>query len=108
MTAPLTEAEARRPAKLLFVALALVFIGGFGAWLVQTDCTRVAVTGLRFPTENGQWITADLFRPLTATASNQVPMVIICPGFFERSKWETMSASSLRELARRGMAVIID
>jgi dienelactone hydrolase/uncharacterized membrane protein len=102
MTAQATVSKSR-PGKALFVALALVFLGGFGASLVQSDFGAVTVTGLKFPTENGQWITADLFKPVSATASNPVPLVIVCPGF-ERSK-ETMSGYSI-ELARRGMAVI--
>jgi hypothetical protein len=88
---------------LLFVSLGLILVGDFGAWLVQTDFGRIDVIGLKFPTENGQWIAADLFKPSSATASNPVPMVVVCPGF-ERSK-ETMGSFSI-ELARRGMAVI--
>jgi hypothetical protein len=94
---------ANRPARLLCVALALIFAGGFGAYLIQTDCGRISVTGLKFPTENGQWVAADLFKPQCANATNPVPMVVVCPGF-ERSK-ETMSGYSI-ELARRGIAVI--
>lgn len=48
-------------------------------------------------------MTADLFRPKTATEKNPAPLVVVCPGF-ERSK-ETMEAYSI-ELARRGMVVI--
>ncbi len=103
MTEKPTEASAGGPPKMLLLALALVLFGGFGAHLVQTDFGRIDVVGLKFPTENGQWITADLFKPISATASNPVPMVVVCPGF-ERSK-ETMSSFSI-ELARRGIAVI--
>lgn len=87
----------------LWIALALILVGDCGAWLVQTDCGAIHAFGFTLPTENGQWITADLFRPKTATAEHPVPMVVICPGF-ERSK-ETMTSYSI-ELARRGMAVV--
>jgi hypothetical protein len=93
----------RRSARMLFISLALIFAGGFGAHVVQTDGGRIEVIGFKLPTENGQWITADLFKPESASESNQVPLVVVCPGF-ERSK-ETMSGYSI-ELARRGMAVI--
>ena len=93
----------QRTTLLLCVALALIVIGGFGAHLVQTAGRTVQVTGFTLPTENGQWITADLFKPATATEQNPVPMVVICPGF-ERSK-ETMTSYSI-ELARRGIAVV--
>lgn len=88
---------------MIFVALALVLVGGIGGYLVQTAGGGIDVVGFKLPTENGQWITADLFKPKKASATNLVPMVVVCPGF-ERSK-ETMSAYSI-ELARRGMAVI--
>jgi poly(3-hydroxybutyrate) depolymerase len=71
---------------------------------VQTDFGKVEVSGLNFATTNGQWIVADLFKPKSATASNPVPLVVVCPGF-ERSK-ETMGSFSI-ELARRGLAVIV-
>jgi len=78
-------------------------MGCVGAWWVQTAGGRVSVSGFRLPTENGQWLAADLFRPREATDKAPVPLVVICPGF-ERSK-ETMDAYSI-ELARRGIAVI--
>ena len=93
----------KRPALLLCVALALVLSGGIGANFVQTAGRTIQVSGFKLATTNGQWIAADLFKPLTATETNRVPLVIICPGF-ERSK-ETMTSYSI-ELARRGVAVI--
>ena len=103
MTPQPTQTNASRTNKLLCLSLALIVFGGLGAYLVQTDFGKVDVIGLKFPTENGQWVAADLFKPRIATASNQVPMVVVCPGF-ERSK-ETMGSYSI-ELARRGIAVI--
>jgi len=88
---------------LLWVSLALILAGNIGAHLVQTDRGRIQVVGLTFPTENGQWVTADLFRPTSATEKSPVPLVVVCPGF-ERSK-ETLDGYSI-ELARRGIAVI--
>lgn len=88
---------------MLCISLALIFAGGFGAHWVQTAGGKIDVVGFKLPTENGQWLTADLFKPAVANESNRVPMVVVCPGF-ERSK-ETMTAYSI-ELARRGMAVI--
>ncbi|MEY4385163.1 MAG: hypothetical protein RLY20_446 [Verrucomicrobiota bacterium] len=87
----------------LIVALALVMIGGLGAHFVQTAGGTVEITGFKLSTTNGQWVAADLFKPKFASASNRVPLVVVCPGF-ERSK-ETMTPYSI-ELARRGAAVI--
>jgi len=88
---------------LVWISFVLIVVGDIGAYLVQTDGGKIQVVGFKLPTENGQWVTADLFRPKTATGENPVPMVVICPGF-ERSK-ETMGSYSI-ELARRGIAVI--
>lgn len=103
MKSPTNESSNRQPLFLLSIALALILLGGFGASLVQTAGRTVEVRGFTLPTENGQWVTADLFKPKTATAENPVPLVVVCPGF-ERSK-ETMTSYSI-ELARRGIAVI--
>ena len=46
----------------LYVALALILVGGVGTFWVQTAGGRVQVVGLKFPTENGQWVTADQLR----------------------------------------------
>lgn len=92
-----------RPWRLLGVALALILAGNIGAFFIKTDFGRIDVIGFKLPTENGQWVTADLFRPKTATAKNPAPVVVVCPGF-ERSK-ETLDSYSI-ELARRGMVVI--
>jgi dienelactone hydrolase len=96
--------EGLRPNRwLILVSLALVLGGSAGASYFKTDGGKVEVTGVKLPTENGQWITADLFRPRIATEQNPVPLVVVCPGF-ERSK-ETLDSYAI-ELSRRGMAVI--
>jgi dienelactone hydrolase len=87
----------------VLVSLALILVGDIGAYLVQTDGGNIKVLGFKLPTQNGQWVAADLFRPERASAENPVPLVVVCPGF-ERSK-ETMTSYSI-ELARRGIAVI--
>lgn len=88
---------------LILISLILILIGNIGAWSVKTLGGKVTVVGLKLPTENGQWIAADLFKPKSATEKTPAPLVVVCPGF-ERSK-ETMDAYSI-ELARRGLAVI--
>lgn len=95
--------DSSRHLRLLTLALALVLFGSAGAYYVKTDGGNVNVTGIKLPTRNGQWITADLFRPRSATAKAPAPAVVVCPGF-ERSK-ETLDSYSI-ELARRGMVVI--
>jgi dienelactone hydrolase len=93
----------RTSPRLLFVSLALVLLGDAGAYLVKTAGRSIDVVGIKVPAQNGQWITADLFRPKSATEQNPVPAVVVCPGF-ERSK-EALDSYSI-ELARRGMVVV--
>jgi len=93
----------RRSRRLLGVSLALILIGSVGASLFKTDFGNVDVVGFSIPTQDGQWVSADLFKPRNATAKNPVPLVVVCPGF-ERSK-ETLDSYAM-ELTKQGMAVI--
>ena len=81
----------------------MIFLASGLASLIQNSFHQVRVTGIVLPTQNGQWVAADLFRPLTATAEQPAPAVVVIPGF-QRSK-ETQANISL-ELARRGIVVI--
>lgn len=88
---------------MLGLALALILVGDLGAWWFKTAGGSIDVLAFKLPTQNGQWVTADLFRPRTATDATPAPVVVVCPGF-ERSK-ETLDSYSI-ELARRGLVVI--
>ena len=81
----------------------LILISSFFASVVQSSGGRVDVQTIKFPTQNGQLLVADLFKPKTATQKNPAPLVIVIPGF-QRSK-ETLSNISI-ELSRRGIVVI--
>jgi dienelactone hydrolase len=100
---PSAGTRPRSAVRLLYVSLAMIAFGGLGAHLFKTDFGRVEVRGITIPTENGQWVSADLFKPEAATQKNPVPLVVVCPGF-ERSK-ETLDSYAI-ELSRRGMAVV--
>ncbi|MEH6548377.1 MAG: hypothetical protein V7711_17890 [Pseudomonadales bacterium] len=79
---------------LFIIALASSIAAG-----IQTDWGRVQVRSITLPTENGQWLVADLFKPVSATAEKPAPFIVVIPGF-QRSK-EALSNIAL-ELARRG------
>ena len=83
--------------------LGCVFLSGALASYVQTSGGRVRVINIKLPTQNGQWLAADLFKPESATKKNPAPLVVVVPGF-QRSK-ETLSNISI-ELSRRGIVVI--
>jgi dipeptidyl aminopeptidase/acylaminoacyl peptidase len=81
----------------------VVGLASFLASRIQSSWGQVQVVDVKIPTQNGQWLAADLFRPRTATSANPAPLVVVVPGF-QRSK-ETLANISL-ELARRGIVVI--
>ena len=89
--------------KMLWILLSIVVFSCFIVSLVQTSGGRVEVQDIKIPTQNGQWVVADLFKPESATKDNKAPLVVVVPGF-QRGK-EALSNISL-ELARRGIVVI--
>lgn len=108
MSAPLApDPSARnstsRSQRQLLICVLIVVLASLLASLIQSSWGRVQVLDLKFPTQNGQWLAADLFRPQSATSEHPAPLVIVVPGF-QRSK-ETMADLSL-ELARRGIVVM--
>ena len=84
----------------LLLAMLLILVAA--AWIadrIQTSGGDVVVQSIKIPTQNGQWVVADLFKPRSATAENPAPFIGVVPGF-QRSK-EALSNIAL-ELARRG------
>lgn len=98
-----SSSTSSRDFKFICLCLTVVLISSALSSQIQTAWGKVRVTSIRLPTQNGQWVAADLFRPLTATGKNPAPGVVVVPGF-QRSK-ETQANISL-ELARRGIVVI--
>lgn len=94
---------ARRSARFLAACLVAVVVCAFFASRIQSSWGRVQVVGLKIPTQNGQWITADLYRPKTATAEKPAPLVVIVPGF-QRSKEALLNVAI--ELSRRGIVAL--
>ncbi len=93
----------RASLKLLLASVAVVGLASVLAARVQNSGGRVRVHDIKIPTQNGQWVVADLFRPKTATSETPAPLVVVIPGF-QRSK-EALASISI-ELARRGVVVI--
>ncbi len=98
-----SSSNSSRDFKFIGLCLAVVLISSALSSQIQSAWGKVRVTSIQLPTQNGQWVAADLFRPLTATGKNPAPAVVVVPGF-QRSK-ETQANISL-ELARRGIVVI--
>ena len=84
----------------LAVCLAIVFVSSWVASSTQEAGGDVHVQSIKIPTQNGQWVVADWFRPRSATAESPAPFIAVVPGF-QRSK-EALSNIAI-ELARRGL-----
>ena len=87
----------------LCIALVLCLISCIGASLLQTDFGNVQIIKFKIPTDNGKWLSGNLFRPVSATAENKVPIVITSHGYLNNNQMQDISAI---ELSRRGIAVI--
>jgi hypothetical protein len=92
----------RSGGRLLLASVLTVVVASFLASWIQTAGGRVQVREIKLPTQNGQWLVADLFKPRSATEDTPAPFVAVVPGF-QRSK-EALANISI-ELARRGFVV---
>ncbi|HEX2927805.1 MAG TPA: hypothetical protein VHP38_16375 [Ruminiclostridium sp.] len=89
--------------KILCCAIIIVFISCIGASFLQTSGGDVKVTNLKIPTNDGQWTSAELFLPKTASAAHKVPLVVTTHGYLNSKEMQDMASI---ELSRRGIAVI--
>tara|TARA_Y100000588_G_C14224960_1_gene912707 strand:- start:281 stop:2104 length:1824 start_codon:yes stop_codon:yes gene_type:complete len=85
------------------IKILILITASFFASQIQSSWGEVKVQKIKIPTQNGQWVVADLFMPESATPDNPAPAVIVIPGF-QRSK-ETLSNIAI-ELSRRGIVTI--
>lgn len=96
--------QSRAKSRMFLLALLLVVcLASLVTSRIQNSNGRVWVGDIKIPTQNGQWVVGDLFKPRAATRDNPAPLIVVVPGF-QRSK-EALSNIAL-ELARRGIVVI--
>lgn len=96
-------AVTRRSGFWLALSLILCLLSAGGASLVQTDGGNVTVKDLRWETSAGRQMSALLFKPKTASATNKAPAVVVSHGW-----WNTreMQDANYVELAKRGYVVV--
>ena len=85
------------------LCVALILIGSIGAWLIASSGGDVKIIRITIPTNDGQWLTANLYKPKSATAEHPAPAVITCHGFTDSKEKQDLAAI---ELSRRGIVVI--
>lgn len=91
-----------KPGKLLAILLAVIIVSSWISSRIQTAGGDIVLQSMKIPTQNGQWVVTDWFKPRSATAENPAPLIYVVPGF-QRSK-EALSNIAI-ELARRGFVV---
>ena len=100
------ETKNKITVRLLLTSILVVLLSSFLASWIQSSGGRVQVQDIKIPTQNGQWVVADLYKPRSATSENPAPMVVVIPGF-QRSK-EALANVAI-EFSRRGIvAILID
>jgi len=90
--------------KSLLICFVLLFSSSFLASLIQTSFGKVDIELMNLKTPDGQNLVYDLYKPSIATKENQVPLIVVVPGF-QRSK-EALSNIAI-ELSRRGFAAAL-
>ncbi len=95
--------DRRSSNRLLLICLSIVLISSFFVSQIQRSFGEVQVRDIKIPTQNGQWVVGDLFKPNSATAENPAPFIVVVPGF-QRSK-ESLSNIAI-ELSRRGFVAL--
>lgn len=89
--------------RLLCISLLLILISCISASMLQTDFGKVTIIPFKIPTDNGQWVAGNLFKPIAASSEKKVPIVITSHGYLNNKEMQDITAI---ELSRRGIAVI--
>ena len=90
--------------KSLFICLIFLLVSSFIASLIQTSFGKVEIKLMKLDTADGQTLVYDLYKPKIATKLNQLPFIVVVPGF-QRSK-EALSNIAI-ELSRRDIVVAL-
>ena len=89
--------------KNLLICLSIIILTSLAASNVQSNFGKIDVTTMTLPTQDGQHLVYDWYKPKTVSKENKAPFIAIIPGF-QRSK-ETLSNIAI-ELSRRGIVSI--
>ena len=90
--------------KNLLICLSIIILTSLAASIVQSNFGKIDVTTMTLPTQDGQHLVYDWYKPKTVSKENKAPFIAIIPGF-QRSK-EALSNFAI-ELARRDIVVAL-
>jgi len=89
--------------RLLVVSVLMIIVSACLTGLLQTSFGKVEMVNFKLPTENGQWLSGQIFKPKQASAERKVPLVITEHGYLNNKHMQSLNAI---ELSRRGIAVM--
>ena len=90
--------------KNLLICLSIIILTSLAASNVQSNFGKIDITTMTLPTQDGQHLVYDWYKPKTVSKENKAPFIAIIPGF-QRSK-EALSNFAI-ELARRDIVVAL-
>lgn len=90
-------------ARILCIGLAIVLLFSIIASAIQTNGGKVDIIEITIPQSNGEYTSALLYKPKTATIDTPAPCVVTAPG---AGNTKEMQDIALVELSRRGFVVI--
>ena len=90
--------------KNLLICLSIIILTSLTASNVQSNFGKIDVTTMTLPTQDGQHLVYDWYKPKIVSKENKAPFIAIIPGF-QRSK-EALSNFAI-ELARRDIVVAL-
>lgn len=93
----------RSPKFWLCIALVLCLISMIGVSLLQTSNNNIIIKQMTWESPSGHQLSADLYRPKTATADNPAPAIVTIEGWYNNKEMQDLYTT---ELARRGYVVL--
>lgn len=88
----------------LLLCLSIIILASLIASTVQSNFGKIEIKTMTLPTQDGQHLVYDWYKPKSASNKNKVPFIVVVPGF-QRSK-EALSNFAI-ELARRDIVVAL-
>lgn len=89
--------------RLLVVSVLMIFVSACLSGFLQTSFGKVEIIDFKLPTENGKWLSGQIFKPEQSNAEHKVPLVITEHGYLNNKHMQNLNAI---ELSRRGIAVM--
>lgn len=89
--------------RFFVVSVVMIIVSVFLSGFLQTSFGKTEIIHFKIPTEHGQWLSGQLYKPKQSSAENKVPLVITEHGYLNNKHMQNVNAI---ELSRRGIAVM--